>query len=248
MQKDYILKDGVLYHHGIKGQKWGIRRFQNPDGSLTEEGRRRYGTQERADYASLTWKQKRDVKKYEKNQRTNAGKKATLEYKKATDYADKHNIDADDVVYKDERSKFIRESKKEGNWEKIGKHVIEYNKMLDIAEIKDKKYYEEAKEMTKKYIAELAKINRSNLYVAPSNTNPSRDYLENNPYILKDGSSNNKNTFKLKYDPRDHGINPKVNAETRQQREEYKDAYDTLTGSVAKRRKYEQKYGRPGNI
>lgn len=31
-----------LYHHGIKGQKWGIRRYQNPDGSLTEEGKRRY--------------------------------------------------------------------------------------------------------------------------------------------------------------------------------------------------------------
>lgn len=31
-----------LYHHGIKGQKWGIRRFQNEDGSLTEEGRKRY--------------------------------------------------------------------------------------------------------------------------------------------------------------------------------------------------------------
>lgn len=32
-----------LYHHGILGQKWGIRRYQNPDGSLTEEGRKRYG-------------------------------------------------------------------------------------------------------------------------------------------------------------------------------------------------------------
>lgn len=31
-----------LAHHGIKGQKWGIRRFQNPDGSLTPEGRERY--------------------------------------------------------------------------------------------------------------------------------------------------------------------------------------------------------------
>lgn len=31
-----------LYHHGIKGQKWGIRRYQNPDGSLTEAGRLRY--------------------------------------------------------------------------------------------------------------------------------------------------------------------------------------------------------------
>ena len=32
-----------LYHHGTKGQKWGVRRYQNPDGSLTDEGRRRYG-------------------------------------------------------------------------------------------------------------------------------------------------------------------------------------------------------------
>lgn len=31
-----------LYHHGIKGQKWGIRRYQNPDGTLTAAGRKRY--------------------------------------------------------------------------------------------------------------------------------------------------------------------------------------------------------------
>ena len=30
-----------IYHHGIKGQKWGVRRFQNYNGSLTKEGKRR---------------------------------------------------------------------------------------------------------------------------------------------------------------------------------------------------------------
>ena len=32
-----------LYHYGVKGQKWGIRRYQNPNGTLTEEGKIRYG-------------------------------------------------------------------------------------------------------------------------------------------------------------------------------------------------------------
>ena len=34
---------GYLAHHGIKGQKWGVRRYENPDGTLTEEGKKRYG-------------------------------------------------------------------------------------------------------------------------------------------------------------------------------------------------------------
>ena len=38
---DY-LKAREIYHHGIKGQKWGVRRYQNPDGTLTAEGRARY--------------------------------------------------------------------------------------------------------------------------------------------------------------------------------------------------------------
>ena len=32
---------GELYHHGILGQKWGVRRYQNPDGSLTAVGKKR---------------------------------------------------------------------------------------------------------------------------------------------------------------------------------------------------------------
>lgn len=41
----YIWNEGtdVLIHHGIKGQKWGERRFQYEDGSLTPAGIERYG-------------------------------------------------------------------------------------------------------------------------------------------------------------------------------------------------------------
>lgn len=38
----YIILNNELYHHGIKGQRWGVRRFQNEDGSLTSAGRHRY--------------------------------------------------------------------------------------------------------------------------------------------------------------------------------------------------------------
>lgn len=35
-------KKDDLQHYGIKGQKWGIRRYQNPDGTRTPEGKKRY--------------------------------------------------------------------------------------------------------------------------------------------------------------------------------------------------------------
>ena len=60
MQNYYMTTYGgyELYHSGIKGMKWGIRRYQNEDGSLTEEGKKRY--------AKLTGKIEKQQKKIEK--------------------------------------------------------------------------------------------------------------------------------------------------------------------------------------
>ena len=42
-----------LYHWGIKGMKWGIRRFQNKDGSLTPQGKKRYKDSEESEIETL---------------------------------------------------------------------------------------------------------------------------------------------------------------------------------------------------
>ena len=40
------MRDNELYHYGIKGQKWGIRRYQNKDGTLTNAGKKRLAKEE----------------------------------------------------------------------------------------------------------------------------------------------------------------------------------------------------------
>lgn len=46
MMRYRLISEEELYHYGVKGQKWGVRRYQNEDGSLTNAGKKRYGTSE----------------------------------------------------------------------------------------------------------------------------------------------------------------------------------------------------------
>ena len=86
-------EEEYLAHHGTKGQRWGVRRFQNSDGSLTAAGKLRYSVgnggrpiRKKVDPKSAAKLKKRQVKEDAKLERLKikeAAKKEKLEEKKS---------------------------------------------------------------------------------------------------------------------------------------------------------------------
>ena len=87
-----------IEHHGIKGQKWGRRRYQNKDGSLTPEGKLRHNQDEPP---TRTKKEQRQVRKMQKSYDKLHRKEYANAYNKSADYANKVLIPSINKKYKD---------------------------------------------------------------------------------------------------------------------------------------------------
>ena len=73
---EYELRPNELQHHGVLGMKWGVRRYQNKDGSLTAAGKKRYSNEDDvskaiSDRTLIKGTVKGDRSSHDKNERLN---------------------------------------------------------------------------------------------------------------------------------------------------------------------------------
>lgn len=93
-----------LIHHGVKGQKWGVRRYQDKDGSLTAAGRKKYGVKRSRKKPSYS-----DGLKWNKNNNSNKNSSGLLD-RTIKRGKDKSNISPAEEVVKN-TSQAVNETK-----------------------------------------------------------------------------------------------------------------------------------------
>lgn len=131
-----LVSENELYHHGILGMKWGVRRFQNEDGTLTDAGKKRYGSMSEKKLYKTLKKEFRD-----KRAKTHGGSNRWMNNLSVGENEDKlRSID------RENRKKY--ESSKE--YKEWSKKVDRLNKKFERGKIDDPDKFDEEWERLRK--------------------------------------------------------------------------------------------------
>ena len=171
-----------LYHHGILGMKWGVRRYQNKDGSLTAAGQKRYAKEEYKNNKKIA-KEKFRAAKESANRQYEAD---TVEKRKALDEEkerfEKKNAETNRHYERKIRAQEnIRNKAKEEMdfWEDPDSYFYQENREkyvnanTKISELKTSKTYEE---YTNRLLYNSAVVNINELYAGKVRDAETRKY------------------------------------------------------------------------
>lgn len=140
-----------LYHYGVKGMKWGVRRYQNEDGSLTEKGRKKYGSEPELEVA-MEEKKKKNEQQVKVMKATKATIKPTkdivreannIEKERSRRKQEKYNKEVKDAVL-DEATKMsdqeLRDAVNRLNMEERYTQVMASRQQVDLGRSRAEKY------------------------------------------------------------------------------------------------------------